>query len=348
MSSHALVHERESESVADFDRDSLHTLPLSMIPLDTPGLRRARMIKNARYESVVELFKGEGTGSGQVRVEQLSNVFSEIGEEDFVVLDKLSELPSYDVYSLRIMLREQEIPVNDYDELRLSDGKQRELDQYMRAFTRPLIRQVYGGDDSVQEFSDIIELFRQPDVSKAREKLNLLAEKLDLKLWDIPQFLQDYGDTYLSVSYFRQCLDQVAPIVRDFRAALQELVQHPQMRQDRELVQTCARIAQTVERVSKVINDRFNVFDTGATEMWKDVSADRFRQLKELIVANHAMLGGTLCGLTVCIDAWAGKFPNENVGGPARRAEYIRNELRQGIENIRNIRTNGKAREAGG
>lgn len=131
MSSRAEVQERESEVVNDFDRDSLHTLPLSMIPLDTPGLRRARMIKNARYESVVELFKGEGTGSGQVSVDQLTNVFRELGEGDLAVLGKLSELPSYDIYSLRIMLREQDIPVNDYDELRLSGGKQRELDQYM-------------------------------------------------------------------------------------------------------------------------------------------------------------------------------------------------------------------------
>ena len=257
MSSQAEVQEREPESVADFDRDSLHTLPLSMIPLEMPGLRRARMIKNTRFESVVELFKGEGTGSGQVSVQQLPNVFSEIGEDDTQVLGKLAELPSYDVYSLRIMLREQEIPVNDYDELRLSGGKQRELDQYMGAVTRPLIVQVYGNDGTVTEFSDIIQLFRQPDVAQARAQINLLAEKLDLKIWDIPQFLQGYGDTYLSVSCFRQCLDQIAPLVEDFRGAIQELVQHPQMRQDRDLVQTCGRIAQTVDRVLHVINNRF-------------------------------------------------------------------------------------------
>ena len=246
------------------------------------------------------------------------------------------------------MLREQDIPVNDYDELRLSGGKQRELDQYMGAFTRPLIVQVFGDDGSVQEFSDIIQLFRQPDITKARTQLNLLAQKLDLQIWDIPQFLQDYGDTYLSVSYFRQCLDQIAPIVEGFRSALQELVQHPQMRQDRDLVQTCGRMTQTVDRVLEVINNRFEAFDDSARNMWMDVSAERFRKLKKLVVANHEILGGTLCGLTVCIDAWAEKFPNENVGGPARRAEYIRNEIRQGVENIRNIRMSGSKPEAVG
>ena len=52
--------------------------------------------------------------------------------------------------------------------------------------------------------------------------------------------------------------------------------------------------------------------------------------------------------MTVCIDAWVVKFPNENVGGPARRAEYIRNEIRQGVENIRNIRMSGSNPEAVG
>ena len=56
----------ESVAVDDFDRDSLHTIPLSMIPLETPGLKRALIIKNARYEGVVELFKAEGSGSSQV------------------------------------------------------------------------------------------------------------------------------------------------------------------------------------------------------------------------------------------------------------------------------------------
>ena len=168
-----MVEQSESETVNsfvvdDFDRDSLHTLPLSMIPLETSGLKRALMIKNARYEGVVELFKAEGSGSGQVEVGQLANVFNNIAESDLIVLGKLAELPSYDVYSLRIMLREQNIPVNDFAEFKLSDNKARELNEYMRSFTRPLLLKVYGTGGASHEFADVIDLFRQPDVSLAR------------------------------------------------------------------------------------------------------------------------------------------------------------------------------------
>ena len=46
--------ERAGEDAA---RDSLHILPLATVPLRTPGLRRARLIKNTRLRAVVELFQ---------------------------------------------------------------------------------------------------------------------------------------------------------------------------------------------------------------------------------------------------------------------------------------------------
>ena len=151
MSHSGAAWERVPRGIDDFDRDSLHTLPLSMIPLQTLGLRRARMIKNARYESVVELFKDAATGSGQFYVDQLVTEFADMEEDDLGILRMLRELPSYDMYSLRIRLRELDIPVNDYDELRLSQHKTRDLDDYMKHFTRPLVMQVYGDDEAINE-----------------------------------------------------------------------------------------------------------------------------------------------------------------------------------------------------
>ncbi len=52
------MDETENESVLiKNERDALHILPLEFLPIQTPGLKRARMIKNARLMSVVELFK---------------------------------------------------------------------------------------------------------------------------------------------------------------------------------------------------------------------------------------------------------------------------------------------------
>jgi len=48
--------------------------------------------------------------------------------------------------------------------------------------------------------------------------------------------------------------------------------------------------------------------------------------------------GGILCGLTLCMDGWVEKFPDEISVGPFRRAEFVRNELRRGVEHVRGIR----------
>ncbi len=56
-----------------------------------------------------------------------------------MLLGRLADLPSYDVYTLRIFFRRYDIPMTDYTELKLSDRKKEELTQYMRDFTRPLI-----------------------------------------------------------------------------------------------------------------------------------------------------------------------------------------------------------------
>ena len=110
----------DKQGISDSDRDSLHTIHLSIIPLETRALRRARLIKNNRLESVVELFKDEATGSGQLEIDGLVKLFDwpeDSDHADLTIMHRLGALPSYDVYSLRIQLRKLDIPVNDYSEI---------------------------------------------------------------------------------------------------------------------------------------------------------------------------------------------------------------------------------------
>ena len=154
-----------SPQIRDSDRDSLSILPLSIIPLETPGLRRARMVKNSHLESVLELFNYEGSGSGQVKIEALGQVFSSITSSDSASLRMLSKLNSYDVYSLRITLRQLGIAIDDSSVLKLSQSKQRELDDYMKDFTQQLIFHVYGSGNDMHTYANAIELFKQHALS---------------------------------------------------------------------------------------------------------------------------------------------------------------------------------------
>ena len=329
------------KTISDVDRDSLHILPLSIMPVETPALRRARLIKNVRLHSVLEMFEEKQTGSGQMEIMDLGKEFDWPVDKpvaDRTLLTQLGGLASYDIYSLRIHLRETGVMVNSIDALKLSPAKNIELTEYMTMFSRPLIVQIYGGEDmEIQDFDDVVGLFRDPDVTKAREKLEKMAAKLDIKLAEVPQFLEDYGDIFLSLSYYRQCLDQIEPVITDFLETMEDLRSNWQLRNDKNLMRSCDEIENTVNELMAAITGRFENFDRSTKAMWDNISAERFRKVKELIESYHTTIGGVLCSLSVKMDAWARLFPNKDTGGPVRRGEFIMSEIKQGIDNIQKI-----------
>ncbi len=333
--------EQAAYEIRDVDRDSLHILPLSIVPIETPPLKRARLIRNVRLESIIEFFGDEDTGSGQVDIEDLGGEFGwpEIPPHpDLILLRKLADLPSYDVFSLRILLRNHGIAVNSVGSLKLSPTKQTELNEYMTSFTRPLITQIYGGEDvSIQTFEDVIRLFRDPDLTKAREKLKIMSQKLEIGLEDVPKFLEDYGDIFLSLSYYRQCLDQIEPTIGMFLNALDEIRLNWQLKNDQNLMKTCTMMQSTINGLMVAITGRFENFDRSTTDMWNNISAERFRKVEDLIESYHTTIGGVLCALSVKMDAWARLFPKKDSGGPVKRAEFIMSEMKQGIDKMQTI-----------
>jgi hypothetical protein len=313
-------------------------LPLAILPLDSPALRRARLIKNVRLQSVVELFSDADAGSGQLEVEDLIAEFEwdpTDPPDDLIMMRKLAYLPSYDVYSLRINLREQDINIDDLSSLQLSKAKNNELSEYMTDFTRPLIMQIYGDDEmDVQSFEDVIKLFRDPDVKKAIAKIQVMSQKLGINPEDIPNFMEKYGDIFLSLSYYRECLDSIEPIVTEFLDGMNDLKKNFQFKNDTNLMNTVKMIEGTINERMAAITGRFENFERGTKYMWDDISAERFHKVEKLISSYHTTIGGVLCALSVKMNAWARLFPNKDAGGPGRRAEFIMSEMKQGIENI--------------
>ena len=103
------------KAVDEGDRDSLHTLPLALLPMNTPSLARAKMIKDGRMKSMVEMYNSGKAGSGRMEVTNLAKIFESSADfkADLVILEHMERLHSYDVYSLRIELRRLGIPIAD-------------------------------------------------------------------------------------------------------------------------------------------------------------------------------------------------------------------------------------------
>ena len=107
--------DRPSPGVRAEDMDALHVLPLAIVPLATTELRQARIVKDAQLRGVIELWGGEGMGSGRVLPSELPKMFDLRGarRNDLVVIKHLCRLPSYDVFSLRVSLKELGIKVEN-------------------------------------------------------------------------------------------------------------------------------------------------------------------------------------------------------------------------------------------
>ena len=331
--------ESEKREIEDFDRDSLHILPLSIIPFETSALKQALLIKNVRLKSVVEIFSGIGTGSGQLDIRAVGKEFGwEKSHPDMVVLHKLAGLNSYDVYSLRILLRAHGIEIENYDDLKLSNSKNQKLTSYMREFTHPLIVQIYGSDDmSIKEFKDVISLFQNPDLKAAIEKLKIMADKLGIEIDQVPVFLEDCGDIFLSFAYYRRCLEEIEPIIDNFLTSLEEIQSNYQLKTDKNLMHTCVTLHSTIKGLVMALNARFKHFDHYTKDMWDNLTAERFREVERMITNYHTTIGGALCSLSVKMNTWDQLFPSEESVGPTRLAEFIMSDMKQGIEKIQEI-----------
>lgn len=339
-SAHPVEESSSSRKWADEERDSLHILPLSMIPLETPGLHSARLIKNVRLETVIELFQGPQTGSGQVAPRQIVSYFESYKEEverDLGKIEKIGRAASFDVYSSRIELRRLNIDVNSVEALTLSERKKSELTSYMRVFTRPLVEHVYGSIDmQVADVSDIIAMFTTPNRDEALRNLRLMADRLDIGLTDIPRFLEEYGDIFLSLAYFRKCLDDIVPEVERFLKWMDEARTSSEVKRDLRLVRMLDEISRDLTDIITSITGRFESFDNRSKDFWRDINSETFRSIRELITSHHVTIGGVLCGLAVKMDLWKTRFARGG-GGPNRRLEFVKSEILPGLSHINKL-----------
>ena len=323
------------EELPDEDRDSLHTLPISILPVKTPIFRRARLVKNSRLDSVIEFFNNVGCGRGQMEVRFVGK-FLALPEKhpDVELLHTVGTLPSFDVYSLRMQFRSHGIIIPDGSSLTLSPGKIESLSAYMANFTRPLVGEIFGRDTSGEQFHDIVGLFRAQNPGAVRERLAMMAGRLGIPVDAIPKFLEDYADIFMSLSYYRQCLDHLLPQVQNFMEGIAMVRSSHQLTHDRSLMEAVAMTEATINGTMSSVTGKIESFERSTNDMWRDLTAEKYRKIEALVSRYHTTIGGALCALSVKMAAWTTQFPN-TTGGVGRRAAFIMSDMRQGIEHLR-------------
>lgn len=334
------------------DNDSLYRMPMQIVPVETPELSRGRMIKNAALDPAIELFRSAETGSGQIPIGEIDverghHMFDwpvNRVHPDLELLRKLGRLTSYDVYSLRIQFRGLGIEPSEVSYLRLSPEKRRSLRMYMKVFTLPLIDMVYGeADSAAQNVDNIVDLFRHPDTRVARQNLIKLASGLGVEIGEIPRFLEDFSDIYLSLSYYQEYLDDLTPKVIDMVGELRDLEQNWQLRQDPQTMFIIKKVQTDINDLLTSLTSRFEAFRQHSDSMWEDIDAEKFQSTKRLVTSAQETVGGVLCGLGIKLNAWKERFPHAHSGGPVARSDMLFSEILPGLDKLTALEKAGRA-----
>lgn len=330
---------KEEQMEADRETDSLDILPLGIIPLQSQRLLRARMLKNIRLESVVEMFANEGGGSGHVDCNKVYTYFDwpdGFKHPDQKLLTALGKLPSFDVYSTRLSMRNLGIEISNVSSLDLSAQRKSQLDKHMRPFTVPLMRQMLGtGDAPPLEFDQLVNLLRNPEQPEVLQNLIKMSERLHVELLALPKMLEDYADTFLSVAHYQEILDTLLPRIDIFLDDLRKLRGMPDLRANASFVKEVESLEVALEKIISAITARFETFYRITNRMWENITEASFTSVRNLVTANQTIVGGVLCGLTVKLRGWENTFGEQPIDvNQRKRAQFIQEEIRVGIEKI--------------
>lgn len=326
------------------DMDSIDTLSLSMMPLSSNTLKGARLIKNSRMETAVELHNDPISGSLQIQPEDIADAFAGC-EEDQAIIRKLAGLHSYDVYSLRTSLKKLGIESSDPTALELSGEMKESLNEYTAAFTRPLIEKIFGaGRVDIADGEGLQKIFRDPDIARVRENLKIMTQSTGIPLADIPKFLEEYSDVFLSVAYYRSSFESVAGEIERFLFWTHELKGLRDVSSSPQTMASCRKVEDALKFLSTSIRERLARFQTGFESFWTDINRESFVRLRAQIEENHSSMGAVLCGLLVKMRCWAKEFPDNSVGGPAKKAKFVMTELEPGIEKLKLMETEARTK----
>ncbi|UUX48058.1 hypothetical protein NUH88_11570 [Nisaea acidiphila] len=324
----------------DGDKDSLHTLDCSILPLRSHAAMKLRLIKNVRMETRIELYREAGMGSGQVAIEELPGFIGgtdDLTEHDIPMLEQIGQMDSFDPYSLRRGLRAAGIEMNDLSPFSLSDAKKRELRPHMRNLTRPLVQYVFGANEvELNNPEAIREVIGNAEGIAVRMRLERLAASLKTSTDLLPDLLEDYGDIFLSLGFYKQHLIDLGPRIAALQDWIDEASRASHIGNDPVTGPALRKTVRILGVLSQSLKLRFENFENRTQIRWERVTIGTFNQVRTLISDHQATLAAVLCGLLVKIYEWESQFPGGG-GSLERRVEFAMTDLRSGLDHLAGI-----------
>lgn len=276
-------------------------------------------------------------GSGQFGIDELPNYVNrdeDLIRHDIPLLKKVADFPAFDCYSLRRAVRQGGIDVESADVLSLSNEKKRELAGHMRNLTRPLVRHVFG--DAGMDITDpesLRSIMEMADKAATRKKLQRLSEVLETDLDSLPEMLEDYGDAFLSLGYYRSYLNLIVPRVRELHVWIEEAISRGSFRKGDPAIKRMKHVSGTIHHIIGSVVDRFEEFDRRSVFDWNALTLEEFGMARQQIFDHQATLAEVLCGMTVKVYEWRNRFAKPNAA-IQQRIDFVLSDLQPGLDRL--------------
>tara|TARA_Y100000588_G_scaffold359279_1_gene418176 strand:- start:1386 stop:2408 length:1023 start_codon:yes stop_codon:yes gene_type:complete len=331
--------QKDNRVISSEIRDSIYSISLSAFGIGHPVLKSAKLVKNTGLETVLDFGETELKDIGMIGPRELLLHFDqeEIPAEDMNVVSTLAGLPSLDCYTIKRALAPLKIKVEDDSIFSLSPEMKSSLFPLMSRITRPLIQYLYADERfGVSDTEALLSLIRDTEPLKVRDRLDVIAANLSVSLTDLPTYLEEFGELFLSVSFFESIFMEFAPKTDQLLAWAEDGIQNSNLRNDPSAQSQFAQIDRRLRYVKTNLQERFKHLSKITQIDWEELSSTDFKEIQREILAQQANLGVGLCGLVVKATEWENQFPSAG-GSPQQCLEFLSQDLNLGLDNLTRV-----------
>jgi hypothetical protein len=325
------------------ERDSLDTLKIARLPVTHPVLRKARVVKDGRLNSMIELYRDESAGSAQYAVEDIPRILglTPSSHPDVTLLRYICLLPAFDVFSVRLLLRDLGGSGPIMSELAPSPAVSTKIEEHMRKFTMPLLRYVYGSEDiDIANIGQLLNAFISPDVATAQAHLKRMADKLNMNVQKVPRFLEDYSDTFLAIAFYELTLERLLPQVDALLNVVRKLGAEPQFRNDGPVRAALRDVESLLPQILAAAGKRLQAVERIAESLWANHTGATLRAYQDKVREFQMLVGFILCGVSAKLTAWITAYADGS-GSNRRLAGFIVSEFSQALQTLREAAVKG-------
>ncbi len=289
--------------------DVFFQMPLSKWNLfDSPSLNKSKIVLLNDLTPVVDMFNAEGIGVG---ARSATEIVSELrlSDKDRRRLVALLGARSFDVYSVRAAMSDQ-LTDEELTKIKIPEAEKKRLQFYLNNYSRGLLNVILEGTDiKITDRSSLATILEGANREKVLKNLIEIANRLRIDPEDIVNYIAKLSEIILALSYYHRVYDNMAEELKDL------LLEVRTMQNDKAI---CLRFPGLKDDAVEVLeygrdtlgglNAYFDTFKKVERFLDKEITPEKFRELKDGVEAHFRAIGKVLCFWQIKVDGWQSRF----------------------------------------